>query len=415
MSGWALFLVWLVFYLPILYLVIKSEEPRRMAKCSFCSSSLEEIHDFGEVALAGAFVKPGQFDGEKKYPLRIGYCRACYSLQVLDRIAPDIMFRDYFYFSSATESIKRHFREYADEMVSRFNPKTAIEIGCNDGVLIEPLRGLGVTVTGVDPSNAIPEGQGMIRDYFTESVAAKIGHVDLIAANNVFAHVDDINALTQAITLSLSEYGVLVIEVHSLSEMLEKLQYDWIYHEHIYYYSLLSLEVHLSSFGLSVFDVKPVPTHGGSMRYYVCRKDKYEVCESVSALREKEKKQGLDRLSTFETFSDSIQSHRKALKRVIGSLSGKVAGYGASGRANTILQYCGLHVDYIVDDAPAKHGFFTPGTHIPIVSRETLRTDPPDHVIAFAWGYADEIQKKCGLPLIVPLPQIRNLEHKAAA
>lgn len=381
--------------------------------CRFCSSPLTEIIDFGNVALAGGFLRKEDFEAEKKYPLKLCYCVACYSVQIEKTVPSDVMFRNYFYFSSATASIRNHFKEYAAEVVERFNPETAIEIGCNDGVLTEPLRQAGVRVIGVDPSNTIPDGPDMIRDYFTETVASKIGRVDLVIANNVFAHVEDIRGITKAVTMCLTDNGVFVIEVHYLGDMLDKLQYDWVYHEHIYYYSLISLEVHLSRFGLSVFDVKPVKTHGGSMRYYVCRKDKHEIKNSVVDLRNREIERGLDRLAVFDEFGDRVRSHRKAMRIVADSLSGGVAGYGASGRANTILQYCGISVDYIVDDAEAKHGFYTPGTHIPIVSREHLLTDPPDHVIAFAWGYADEIRAKCGLPMIVPLPKIELLEGKA--
>lgn len=413
-------LVWVCIYVPILMVVIRNEremfdEKKDAAKCRFCSSELTEIIDFGQVALAGGFLKPENFKAEKKYPLKLCYCVNCFSVQIEKPVPADMMFRDYFYFSSATASIRSHFREYAADVVERFNPRTAIEIGCNDGVLTGPLMEAGVQVTGVDPSNTIPDGPNMIRDYFTVAVAEKIGHVDLIVANNVMAHIADIKDVTRAVVRSLGDDGVFVMEVHYLGDMIEKLQYDWIYHEHIFYYSLLSLENHFSRFGLSVFDVKPAKTHGGSMRYYICRSGKRREEQSVKDLRDKEAKSGLDRLATFERFAERVKLHRKKLRKLVGSLNGKVAGYGASGRANTIIQWCGIKVDYIVDDAPAKHGFYTPGSHIPIVSGEALSRDRPDHVIAFAWGYAGEIQAKCGLPMIVPLPEIELIEGKIAA
>lgn len=380
-------------------------------RCSFCHEHIALVMDFGWTALAGGFLKPEQFENESKYPTRLCFCPSCYAVQLVDRVTPDKMFKHYFYFSSATETIKRHFREYAKEVVSRFNPKTAIEIGCNDGVLIGPLRDMGVKVTGVDPSSTVPKGPDIINDYFTKDVAKRIGKVDMVIANNVFAHINDIRGATDAVVEALNPDGVFILEVHYLGDMLDKLQYDWIYHEHIYYYSLLALENHFKNYGLSVFDVKPVNTHGGSMRYYVSRNR--PESEAVTKLRNKEMERGLDKLETFLDFAKRVDRHRSELRE---SLSGKkVVGYGASGRANALIQYCDLQVDYIVDDAPAKHGFYTPGSHVPIYSREKLEQDPPEGVVVFAWGYLDEIRKKCDLPMILPLPDIRTIENRKVA
>lgn len=406
-------------YVPILFLVVRqenafesfrAEEPEKPEKhlCRFCGTELKLVLDFGHLALAGGFLKPEQFEAERKYPLRLCFCESCYSVQLADRVEPDVMFRDYFYFSSATETIREHFKQYAKEVVERFNPKTVVEIGCNDGVLIGPLRQKGVRAIGVDPSSTVPKGEDIINDYFTEKVAKTIGKVDVIVANNVFAHIDDIHATTRAIRLALKDDGVCIIEVHYLGAMLDGLQYDWIYHEHIYYYSLLSLEKHIRSYGLYVFDVKPVPTHGGSMRYYISA-DRRSESQAVTELRRKERDHGLDRFDTFTEFAERVEHHKADLNSMLAPLNG-VVGYGASGRANTVIQYCGLKLDGIVDDAPAKHGFYTPGSHIPIRPSQTLVEDRPEHVLVFAWTYADEIGKKCRLPMIVPFPHLHRLE-----
>lgn len=417
----SLFLAWSVLYFPALYLVLREEgkmlsteiavDGNRIFSCSFCGETLHLVHDFGKVALAGGFLKPEQFEAEKKYPLRLCYCHKCHAVQLADKVSPDVMFRNYFYFSSSNETIRRHFREYAADVVNRFNPKTVIEIGCNDGVLLTPLREAGIRVIGIDPSSTVPKGPDIINDYFTPEIARKLGKMDVVIANNVFAHIEDIHAATRAVSEAMRDDGVFIMEAHYLGDMLERLQYDWVYHEHIYYYSLLSLEKHLSGYGLRVFHTKHVSTHGGSMRYYIC-KDNREESQNVSALREYEKEMALDEFETYRLFSERIEKHRESLLGLVGS---KVVGYGASGRANAIIQYCGLVVDYIVDDAPAKHGFYTPGTHIPIYSSDMLETDRPDEIIVFAWSYLDEIQSKCDLPMIVPFPVPTRIEKKAAA
>lgn len=418
----ALLAALLLCYFPILYLTWKSEdqigeeteypvEPG-IFNCTFCGERLALVHDFGRVALAGGFLTPEQFKDEKRYPLRLCYCMKCHAVQIADRIPPDTMFREYFYFSSSNETIRRHFREYAADVVERFKPKTVIEVGCNDGVLLNPLRASGVRVIGVDPSTTVPKGIDIVNDYYTPELAKKLGKVDVVIANNVFAHIDDIHGATQAVVESMKDDGVFIMEAHYLGDMIDRLQYDWIYHEHIYYYSLKSLETHLKRYGLRVFHTKHVMTHGGSMRYYIC-KDSREESQNVAALRLYEEEVGLDRMETYMVFSKRIMQHRQEL---IESLDGtKIVGYGASGRANALIQYCGLNVHYIVDDAPAKHGYYTPGSHIPIYSREKLGQDKPDQVVAFAWTYLDEIRSKCDVPLVVPFPSVYRIGKQEAA
>lgn len=419
------FLVFLAIYVPVLWIQWKNEdemgeecinkvEPEKKPEqlvCAFCGEKTKLVHDFGKVALAGGFLKPEQFKDEKKYPLRLCYCESCHAVQLADKVDPDVMFRDYFYFSSANETIKRHFREYAKEVVERFNPRTAIEVGCNDGVLLSPLRSLGVVVTGVDPSTTVPKGPHIVNDYFTPKVAKSIGKVDMVIANNVFAHISDIHTATRAVIEALDEHGVFVMEVHYLGDMIDGVQYDWIYHEHLYYYSLISLERHLKNYGLRVFDVKKVKTHGGSMRYYACMDDRDEL-PSVGELRRKEAGK-LDRVGTFYRFSRGIVEHCEQLKKTLEGK--KVVGYGASGRANAMIQYCGLDIAYMVDDAPAKHGYFTPASHIEIFPSDKLRDEKDAVILAFAWGYLEELQSRWNLPMTVPFPSIRVIENRKAA
>jgi methylation protein EvaC len=413
---------------------------RTSATCAFCQSrSLEPVIDFGEVALAGGFIKPDRFADEARFPLRVFFCKDCYAVQVVDVVDAGLLFGNYFYFSSATRTLREHFVDYASEVVSRFlDPvrSTVVEIGCNDGVLLKPLADRGVhTLVGVDPATNIVATVNdprisIINDFFDKRVARQIadryGPADLIVANNVYAHIPDIRGVTDGIRNLLKDDGVFIFEVHYLGKITQGMQYDMIYHEHLYYYSLLALINHFKRFGMTIFDVKPIQIHAGSMRYFVCKdSSRYAstISPRVTALRNDELAAGLNKAETFIRFAHDIALRRDRLMDLLGRLRTKgrsVAGYGASGRANTIIQYCGIsqdHLDYIIDDAPAKWGYYTPGSHFLIRSNEALKNSPPDYLLIFAWGYFSEIAERCrdyleaGGRMIVPLPDVRLILH----
>lgn len=376
-------------------------------KCAFCRSSLTKFMDMGTVALAGGFLKPEQFAAEKKYPLALGFCPECYAVQVMEPVKPAELFANYFYFSSATETAKAHFRGLADE-IARRTKGLVVEVGCNDGVLLAPLKERGVRVLGVDPSQTNTD-PAVIHDYFgpavTERIRQEHGRAEVVVGCNVFAHVEDPIAFTEAARDLLHPEGILILEAHHMGEMVSGLQYDWIYHEHRYYYSLLTLMRHFERLGMTVYDVEPLKTHGGSMRYFV-DKGVRRVSERVKRLMREEIAQGLDRVSTFHAFAARASAHRNALRE---ACKGVRVGYGASGRANTLIQYAGLELDCIVDDAPAKAGFYTPGSHIPIVSRADA-----EKMVLLAWPYFLEIRQKCPeAALVVPLPALTVLKPAA--
>jgi SAM-dependent methyltransferase len=396
--------------------------------------------DLGEVALAGGFIKPEQFASEPRFPLRVFFCNDCCAVQVTDIVDAGAMFGNYFYFSSATRTLRDHFIDYASEVVARFLPDpaaaTVVEIGCNDGVLLKPLADQGVrTLVGVDPAKNIVATVSdpritVINGFFNKEVAAGIaarhGRADLIVANNVYAHIPDIRRVTEGIRDLLKDDGVFIFEVHYLGKITQGMQYDMIYHEHLYYYSLIALINHFRRCGMTVFDVKPVQIHAGSMRYFVCRESSRHaraVSPRVAALKNDELANGFDRAETFIRFGNDIAQRRERLMDLLARLKAdgrSIAGYGASGRANTIIQYCGIssrHLDYIIDDAPAKWGYYTPGSHFLIRSNEVLKSAPPDYLLIFAWGYFSEIAERCrdylegGGRMIVPLPDVRLILH----
>ena len=413
-------------------------------ECAFCSSlNITIITDFGIMGLAGGFLTEDELDHETRYPMNLGFCQDCYAVQIVDKINPDVMFKkNYFYFSSSISTLRNHFKEYAMDVVNRFLPSpkdaTVIEFGCNDGVLLSPLADLNVgRIIGVDPATNVVEKidddrVDIVNSYFDELCANDIvnqfGQADLILANNVFAHVDDINALTRGIDIALAKNGAFIFEVHYLGKIIDEMQYDMIYHEHIYYYSLLAVENHFNRYDMLVFDLKEVENHGGSIRFYICRKNSNlaNPTSNVRQFREAEIIKGFQTISIFKDFGQKIDNQKSDLLRLLNDLKERqktVIGYGASGRANTMLQFCGINsslIDYMVDDAPAKTGFYTPGSHLRIESKIPLsKGKRPDYVVVFAWTFLREICQKnmeyleSGGQFIVPLPEVKILDIKS--
>jgi SAM-dependent methyltransferase len=394
--------------------------------------------DFGKVALAGGFLTPAQFGNESYYSLRLFFCHECFGVQVVDKVDEKVLFKDYFYYSSSIKTLRDHFYEYAREVSKRFlDPQSAtvLEFGCNDGVLLRPLADENIKkIIGVDPATNIVSGIHdsritIINDFFNENTAKNIvkefGYVDMVLANNVYAHIPDIQGATRAIYDVLTEDGVFIFEVHYLGKVINDYQYDMIYHEHLYYYSLLSAMNHFKRFGMMIFDVKLVPIHAGSIRFYVCKigsKYSTQVSPEVLRLQKEELEKGFDRPETYIRFAADVSLRKIELMNLLVKLKREgstIAGYGASGRANTMIQYCGIddsHLSYMIDDAPAKEGFYTPGSHFKIVSSNVLSgPNPPDYLLLFAWSFRDEIIKRnkkyfdCGGKMIVPLPEVKLL------
>lgn len=418
-------------------------EYRHYDQCRFCfSDEMTVVIDFGDVPLAGGFFRRGStqtdFDTERLYPLQICFCPECYLLQVNNVIDGSVLFTSYFYFSSAITTLVDHFEQYARELKTLFpdaGKRFIVEIGCNDGVFLKPLRKQGFNVLGVDPATnvvrpLVKEGYQVINDFFTEDVAKEVcethGRADVILSSNSFAHIDDMHNVMRGIKALLEDDGILALEVHYLGTLIEEVQYDMMYHEHHSYYSLLALANLFDGYDMEVYDVKPISIHAGSMRFYVQNKEygQHEISEAVIALRKSEKEIGLDRLETFQNFSEYINKTKDDLLALLGELKkqGKsIAGYGASGRATAIMSFCGIddrYLDYVVDDAPAKQGAFTPGNHLLITSPDVLSDERkrPDYCLVFAWSFVDEIKRRRadylerGGKFIVPLPEVKVIE-----
>lgn len=404
--------------------------------CRFCNSKkITEIIHFGEVGLAGGFLLPNEFVEEKTYPQQLFFCENCFLLQIINKVDSKLLFKDYFYFSSAIATLRKHFREYAEEVTKEFlipDQASVLEIGCNDGILLKPFIELGIKkVIGVDPSsNVISTIKDpdiiTINDFLTENLSKEIirkhGKIDLICANNVFAHINDMHDITRAIKLLLKPNGVFIFEVHYIGSLIDEVQYDMIYHEHIYYYSLITLQKFFSKFDFEIFNIKPIPIHGGSMRYYVRNIGKLidkKISLKLLNLQKNEYSKGYNQKSTFIDYAKKVDITRKNLMNLLNKIKKEkktIVGYGASGRANTLIQFCKIDdklLDYIVDDAPMKQGYYTPGSHLLIKSREALNEELPDYIIIFAWSFFNEIIEKNinylhqGVKFIIPLPEVK--------
>lgn len=407
-------------------------------KCRFCNSTNGEVViDLGIVPLAGGFIPNGSgnkvFENEKLFPLQLYYCNDCYLLQVNTSINPDTLFKEYFYFSSSIKTLVNYFQDFSDDLLknARYSTKThVVEIGCNDGELLKAFIAKGVTVTGVDPAAnvvkpLIKKGIPIINDYFGEKVADKIikekGKADYIVSFHSMAHIENMHDVVRGIKKLLKPNGILAFEVHYLGNLILEKQYDMMYHEHQFYYSLHALEKFFKQYNLEIFDVKKSDMRGGSMIYYIQHSGSgnRKISKETKELKIYEKKKGLIDIKTFKKYNSFIKKAKVDLLALLDDLKKKnvkIAGYGASGRGTIIMNYCGLdkkYFDFVIDDAPQKWGAFCPGTHQEIVDSAILTSKKrPDYCVLFAWPFVKEVIKrneafvKNGGKFIVPLPRV---------
>lgn len=405
---------------------------KKYNSCRFCmSSNLLKVINLGKMPLAGGFIKNrGGFTREKKYPLALNFCKDCYLLQTSISINPDILFKKYFYFSSTINTLTEHFNAVAKELKKILKKESfVVEIGSNDGGFIKALRKEGYKALGVDPASnivkpLIKEGLPIINNYFSVKVAKKIimkyGNCDVIYSFHTLAHIPDMRDVISGIKLLLKPQGYLAFEVHYLGNLIDEMQYDMIYHEHLHYYSLLTLEKFFSQYDMEVFHVERNNQRAGSITYFVQNKGNRKIKSSVRNLKKKELKMGLNKQITYLKFNTKITKTKNDLLKLLNKLNKeKIAGYGASGRGTVVSNFIGLGIKkmrFVVDDSIAKQGNFMPGTHNPIYSPKKLLSEGISYAIVFAWPFIDEVLKrnktyiKNGGRFIVPLPKVKILK-----
>ncbi len=407
--------------------------PGAPAGCRFCGGTLHDFVDLGMSPLCESFLAANQLDAmEPFYPLKVMVCGDCFLAQVKEYVAPEHIFREYAYFSSYSQAWLDHARRYAETAAQRFHlPRggRVVELASNDGYLLQFFLGKGFEVLGIDPAEnvakaAAAKGVRTLTRFFDRDTARELADAgtlaDLIIGNNVLAQVPDINGFLAGVPSILKSRGVASFEFPHLLRLIEENQFDTIYHEHFSYFSLMTAERILAAQGLRVFDVEELWTHGGSLRLWACHADNaaQPTLPSVAALVEREQRAGLRELRTYAAFEERARETKRGLLEFLidAKRAGKtVVGYGAPGKGNTLLNYCGIRtdfLDYTVDRNPYKHGKFLPGTHIPILPPEQISVTRPDYLLILPWNLKDEIMAQMahirdwGGQFVVPIPVV---------
>ncbi len=403
--------------------------------CRFCGETAFRLFaDLGMSPLCESFLTAEQLNQmEPFYPLRVNVCTRCLLVQLAEYVSPQHIFSEYAYFSSYSSTWVEHARAYTEMIRRRLNlgeKSFVIEIASNDGYLLQHFVASGIPVLGIEPAANVAEAARRQRVptevcFFStktaRELAARGALADLIVGNNVLAHVPDLNDFVAALTIVLKPGGAITMEFPHLLRLIEGNQFDTIYHEHFSYFSFHTVEKVFAAHGLTLFDVEEIPTHGGSLRIYARRADDpvQQVGSAVAALRSREDIAGVTRLATYAAFEERVrETKRKLLEFLIGAKrQGRtIAAYGAPGKGNTLLNYCGIRtdfIDYTVDRNPYKHGKFLPGTHIPIFPPERIEQTRPDYVLILPWNLRDEIiaqlsyVREWGGQFVVPIPEVQ--------
>jgi len=407
------------------------------AKCRFCGAVLSATFvDLGMSPPCQTHIEPEQLNHmERFYPLHAWVCSECFLVQLEQYVTPDEIFSDYAYFSSYSDSWIEHARVYTQAMIQRFGldaKSMVMEIASNDGYLLQHFVKSGVPCLGIEPAANVARaatGRNIptIVKFFGRETASEIAaehpKPDLLLGNNVLAHVPDINDFVGGMKLLLGEGGVITMEFPHLRRLMEENQFDTIYHEHFSYLSFTTVRRIFAHHGLELFDVEELPTHGGSIRIFGRHDNDASkpVSDRVGHMIESERKMGLQSLSAYTQFEEQVkETKRKLLGFLIDAKRAgkKIVGYGAPGKGNTLLNYCGIRQDFLdftVDRSPHKQGRYTPGTHIPILAPDAIRKARPDYILILPWNLKEEIVQQhpyvseWGGRFVVPIPSVEVL------
>jgi methylation protein EvaC len=400
-----------------------------------CEEELISFVNLGYQPIANCFLSRDDFKNEYFFELKVAFCPKCKMVQLLEQPDKEKMFHEnYAFFSSTSSYMQKHFKRFADsiaESQSLNKNSFVVEIGCNDGIMIQNFMQKGIKHLGVEPSRNVAKvarekGINVTTDFFDEDLASKIvesiGKADVIVSANVICHIPYVHSIFNGVKMLLKDDGIFVFEDPYMVDIIEKISYDQIYDEHVFYFSVMSVSYLASMHNLEVADIDYQVTHGGSMRYTLAHRGSKIVSPKVMEQLEKEKNIGMDKLYAYEKFAQNIFASRDSLIDVLSMLKSqnkKIVGYGATSKSATVTNFSKITpelIDFISDTTPVKHNKFSPGVHIPILPHESFRECKPDYVLLFAWNHAEEIMEKekdymedNGIKWIVYVPEVKVL------
>ncbi len=404
------------------------------ARCRFCQTPLRHTFvDLGMSPLCESFLTAEQLNQmEPFYPLHVYVCEQCFLVQLEEYVAPEHIFTEYAYFSSYADTWLRHCQRYTELMIERFHLNSqsqVIELASNDGYLLQYFVQKGIPALGIEPARnvakvALDKGVPTLVEFFDQTLAQRLvdegKQADLLLGNNVLAQIPDLNNFVAGMKRLLKPHGVITIEFPHLMRLMAGNQFDTIYHEHFSYFSFTTAEKIFAQHGLTLFDVDELPTHGGSIRIYARHTEDTSkpVSSQVSLMRQREAEAGFGQLACYSQFAEQVKATKRRLLHFLieAKQAGKtIVGYGAPGKGNTLLNYCGIRtdfLDYTVDRNPYKHGRFLPGTRIPIFPPDQIKATQPDYVLILPWNFKDEIMQQIayirswGGQFIIPIPTV---------
>ncbi len=404
-------------------------------KCEICSSSNSyEVLDLGHQPPSDAFLSEEKLnESETFYPLKVFFCEDCKLVQLSYAVDPKILFTDqYVYTSTSNKPLLVHMKSLAERFVKEFTlteKDLVIDIASNDGALLQEFKKQNMRILGVDPASvadiAMANGISTIKDFFNENLAQSIlrehGKAKLITGLSLIPHAKELASIIEGVKLLLDDKGVFLAECHYIVDMIEKLQYDAIYHEHLRYYSVEALVNLFNRFGMDVFHAERIPTHGGSIRIIACKKGAYPISDSVKSLLEQEKQMNLNSHENFDNFRKRVNDNRKKLTMILHDAKSKghrIVGIGAPAKGTTLLNFCKIDssmLDYLAETSELKIGKYSPGMHIKILPESKLFEDNPEYALLLPWNIKDDIIPKLRAKgysgkIIVPNPEPHVVE-----